>query len=263
MSAFRSRIATPRGPRHHVLKVRRETRRRLVTVAATELITPRMLRILFTSSDLHDFESLAPDDHVKLFVPNPAGGDPCRRDYTPRAFDAARGTITIDFALHEAGPATFWALTAQPGDEIEIGGPRGSTIVADDFDWYLLIGDETALPAIGRRVESLRADVPVRTIAVVNDDEERQNFSTWADWEAVWVSRAGQQADDATLLLAALKATGPLPKGDGYVWIAAEARVARTLRTYVSETLGQPAEWLKASGYWTIGQADAHVTIEN
>jgi NADPH-dependent ferric siderophore reductase len=265
------RLAIPRGPRHHVLKVRRETRRRLVTVAATERITPKMLRIRFTSRDLHDFESLAPDDHVKLFVPNPAGGDPCKRDYTPRTFDATRGTLAIDFALHEAGdfalheagPATAWALAAQPGDDIEIGGPRGSMIVADDFDWYLLIGDETALPAIGRRVESLRTDVPVRTITLVSNDAERQNFSTRADWEAIWVSRAGHQADDATLLLAALEAAGPLPKGDGYVWIAAEARVARALRSYMSETLGQPAEWLKASGYWTIGEADAHITIEN
>ena len=79
------------APRHHILRIRRETRRRLVSVTATERITPNMLRIRFASPDLHDFESLAPDDHVKLFVPNPLGDEPCRRDYTPRAFDAERG----------------------------------------------------------------------------------------------------------------------------------------------------------------------------
>jgi NADPH-dependent ferric siderophore reductase len=247
--------------------VRRETRRRLVRVMAIEQVTPNMRRIRFASPDLHDFESLAPDDHVKLFVPSPVAasgtGKPCMRDYTPRAFDPAKGTLTIDFALHEAGPATTWALTAQPGDTIEIGGPRGSVIVADDFDWYLLIGDETALPAIGRRVETLRAGVPVKTIGVISDNAERQTLTTRAAWEAVWVCRDGTQADDARLLQAALAASGPLPDGDGYIWIAAEAQVARTLRTYVLETLGHPKIWVKASGYWMSGEADTHVNIDN
>ncbi|WP_158932354.1 siderophore-interacting protein [Acidisphaera sp. S103] len=248
------------APRHHILRIRRETRRRLVSVTATERITPNMLRIRFASPDLHDFESLAPDDHVKLFVPNPLGDEPCRRDYTPRAFDADRGLLTIDFALHEAGPATAWALAVRLGDRIEIGGPRGSILVADDFDWYLLIGDETALPAIGRWVESRRAGVPVKTIVVVGGDAERQDFATRADWDAMWVSRSG---DDAALLQAAVAACGPLPQGDGYVWIAAEARVARVLRTYVGETLGHPKAWMKASGYWMMGQADAHVSLDD
>lgn len=258
-------IANGHGPRHHILRVRRETHRRLVSVAATERLTPNMQRIRFTSADLRDFESFAPDDHVKVFVPSPSArdGEPCMRDYTPRAFDAARGTLTIDFALHEAGPATAWALAAKTGDQIEIGGPRGSLVVADDFDWYLLIGDETALPAIGRWVESRRAGVRVKTIVVVSGDAERQEFATRADWDATWVLRMGGQADDAGLLQATLAACGKLPKGDGYVWIAAEARVARALRTYVSETLGHPKAWMKASGYWMTGQADAHVSIDD
>jgi NADPH-dependent ferric siderophore reductase len=251
---------------HHIFRMRRETRRRLVRVAAIDNITPKMRRIQFASPDLHDFESLAPDDHVKLFVPDSdtagSSGKPCMRDYTPRAFDPAQGTLTIDFALHDGGPATAWALAAQPGDEIEIGGPRGSVIVTDDFDWYLLIGDETALPAIGRRVETLRAGVPVKTIAVVDDDAERQAFTTRADCQAIWISRDGRHADDAQLLHAALTGLCPLPEGDGYVWIAAEANVARTLRTYIVDTLGHNKAWVKASGYWVTGEADAHVAIE-
>ena len=255
------------GPRHHILRVRHEIRRRLVTVAATEALTPNMRRIRFASPELHDFESLGPDDHVKLFFPNGtqagAKDDLSMRDYTPRAFDPEQGTLTIDFALHQAGPATAWARAAKPGDEIQIGGPRGSMIVADDFDWYLLIGDETALPAIGRRVESLRANVLVKTIVVVGNPTERQHFKTKARWAGEWLSRTAKHADDATLLQAALAAYAPLPAGDGYIWIAAEARVARTLRTYVKDTLGHPKAWLKASGYWTLGQANAHVTIED
>lgn len=243
---------------HNILRMRREVRRRLLRVAAIEPISRTMRRVHFTSPDLHDFESLSPDDHIKLFVPG--AGASAMRDYTPRAFNPADGTLTIDFALHQAGPATAWALAAKPGDAIEIGGPRGSVIVEDDFDWYLLIGDETALPAIGRRVETLRPGVPVTTIAIVADAAERQVFATRADWTPVWVTRNG---DDADCLLAALADCGPLPQSDGYIWIAAEAAVARALRTYVLETLGHPKAWTKASGYWVRGQADAHVSLDD
>jgi NADPH-dependent ferric siderophore reductase len=79
----------------------------------------------------------------------------------------------------------------------------------------------------------------------------------------VWVSRDEKQGDDAELLLAALRNSERLPEGDGYVWIAAEAHVARRLRAYVLETLGHPKRWVKASGYWTRGKPGAHVDVEN
>src|SRR4051812_9085350 len=98
----------------------------MVTVTASEQLTPHMLRLRFNSEELAGFESAAPDDHIKLFVPEPFanGEERCARDYTPRSFDAATGTLTIDFALHDAGPATRWALAARPGDRIQVGGPK-------------------------------------------------------------------------------------------------------------------------------------------
>ena len=132
--------------RHRIERVRQEPKRRRLTVASKERLTPSMLRLTFTSPDLADFSSPAPDDHIKLFLPDPVHpGQEVMRDYTPRAFDAARKILTIDFAIsppqdgrpdgrpmHEAGPAKAWALAAQVGDRLEIGGPRGSTMVADD-----------------------------------------------------------------------------------------------------------------------------------
>jgi NADPH-dependent ferric siderophore reductase len=79
-----------------------------------------MLRITFASPDLADFSSPSPDDHIKLFLPDPANaGQQVMRDYTPRAFDAARKTLTIDFAVHDAGPATTWAFDAKPGGQAD------------------------------------------------------------------------------------------------------------------------------------------------
>ncbi|MCW2285898.1 NADPH-dependent ferric siderophore reductase [Rhodoblastus acidophilus] len=78
-----------RPARHAIERVRYEPKRRLLTVATRAQLTPSMLRFTFTSPDLADFRSRAPDDHVKLFLPDPHGPGEVMRDYTPRAFDEA------------------------------------------------------------------------------------------------------------------------------------------------------------------------------
>jgi NADPH-dependent ferric siderophore reductase len=143
-----------------------------------------------------------------------------------------------------------------------LAGPRGSLIVADDFDHYLLIGDETALPAIGRGVEGLRPDVPVTTVVVVDDAEEIQTFATRADLRPFWVERSGRDHDDASLLREALDRWAA-PPGDGYAWIAAEAQVARALKAHMLEDRGHPKAWLKAAGYWVSGKAGESEKVEN
>ncbi len=54
-----------------------------------------------------------------------------------------------------------------------------------------------------------------------------------------------------------------MPPGDGYVWIAAEGSVARSLRTFVVETRGHPRAWVKAAGYWSRGAVAAHEPIDD
>jgi len=248
------------APRHQITRLRREPKRRTVTITSVERLTPLMRRITVQSPDLVDFESAAPDDHIKLFLTD-AAGETCMRDYTPRRFDRATATLTIDFALHQSGPASDWARAARPGDRLAIGGPRGSQIVADDFDWYLLIGDATALPAIGRRVEELRLHVPVFTIVAIDSEAEQQDFATKADWQPFWAYR-DQRADDADLVRTIL-ATVTLPPGDGYVWIAGEAQLARALRHTMLEDRNHPRGWVKAAGYWAKGEIGAHKTIDD
>ncbi len=241
--------------RHQITRLRHETRRRTLRVAAIEHLGAHMRRMVFTAPELHDFVSAGFDDHIKLFFPG-EDGTTVMRDFTPRRFDPAAQSLTIDFALHDAGPATQWAAAARVGDRLDIGGPRGSAVIPDDFDWYLLIGDESALPAIGRRVEELRPAVPVITLALVETAGDEQRFVTAAQWQGHWVYRSENRGDDAGVLIAALGAIA-LPAGEGFVWIAAESTVARALRAHVIDTIGHPREWTKAAGYWTMGLADA------
>ncbi|MBY5313313.1 siderophore-interacting protein [Rhizobium leguminosarum] len=233
-------------------RIRHETRRRLLTVESVVDITPSMRRVILAGDDLADFISLGADDHIKIFIPTADGGEE-RRDYTPRRYDNAERRLTIDFALHEAGPVTKWAIDASPGDRLEIGGPRGSAVVSATVKRWLLIGDETALPAIGRRIEESGAGTVVTTIAAVTGPSEEQTFETSAELHVRWAHRPLSQATDATALLKLLSTVDIQP--ETFIWVAAEASVTRDIRAYLLER-GCPLGWIKASGYWVFGKAD-------
>jgi len=250
-------------------RVRHELRFRMLQVKAVRQLRPSMLRITLAGDELEGFVSAAYDDHVKLFFPEPGqarpplpvatpegmsfpDGRPQARDYTPRRYDAAAGELDIDFALHEAGPATAWALQAKPGDYLGLGGPRGSFVLEKEFDWYLLVGDETALPAIGRRLEELPAGARAIVVAEVENVAEEQDFSSAATLNLHWVHRrAGASLLEA---VAALQ----LPPGDGYAWVACESDAARALRQLLVEERGLAKSRVKASGYWKRGSANTH-----
>lgn len=244
-------------PRHSVQRIRREIRRRSLVVSRVEPLGSAMLRVWLEGEDLADFESGSPDDHIKLFFPVAGAGPdekPAMRDYTPRLFDRAARTLAIDFALHDpAGPATAWARAARPGDVLNIGGPRGSAVVTDDFDWYLLVGDETAIPQFSRRIEELRPGVPVTALVSVAPGIQRAPVPAREGLTWIWVEHAGHGEDPAPLL-AALGDAG-LPEGEGYAWIAAEAAVAQAIRARLTDDMGHPLGWLRSSGYWTVGEA--------
>jgi NADPH-dependent ferric siderophore reductase len=250
-------------------RVRHELKFRVATVTLSERITPGMARITLTHPSFSEFPSASYDDHMKLFFA-PVGSEPVMpafgpngpewpegavkpeaRDYTPRSFDKATAEIVIDFVLHGDGPAASWAAVAKPGDTVGVGGPRGSFVVRNDLDYYVLIGDETALPAIGRRIEELPAATPVIALLEVADPAERQVFQSRAKAEITWLPRS---AGGPSLLDAAKTLT--LPPGTGYIFIAGEAATSAAIREHFVTGRGYPAEQIKAASYWRRGDAD-------
>ncbi|WP_248307144.1 MULTISPECIES: siderophore-interacting protein [unclassified Devosia] len=258
----------PRAP----IRVRHETRMRLLDVVGVTDITPRMRRISLRG-DLTGFASLGHADHIKAFFfpdgvePYTApigergaeflpGKRPEMRDYTPRYFDVAAGTLELDFVLHGDGPASSWAAKVKLGDKLVIGGPRGSLVVPDAFDWYLLVGDETALPALGRRIEELPAGARVIAVIEVADAAEEQRFTTQADLTLHYVHRNGQPAGTTSLLLDAVAAL-EFPAGEAYAYIAGETSMSKAVRAHLTDERGWNPEYIKAAGYWLLGTADA------
>jgi NADPH-dependent ferric siderophore reductase len=261
--------------KHAITRIRHQPRRRLLTVQRVERVTPTMVRIGL-AGDLDGFHSGAYDDHVKVFFPLPGRNAPTLpepgpdgtvpegverspgRDYTPRRYDAKE--LIIDFALHDAGPATSWAAQAKAGQQLAVGGPRGSFVVPDDFDWYLFIGDETALPAIGRRLEELRAGVRAFVVATVTGPEEQQRFDSRAKVETTWVHRPLSRAEDPAPLLDAVRALTLPASGDGYAWAAGESQTAKLLRRHLIDERGLDKAYVKAAGYWKRGAVSIHET---
>lgn len=261
-------------------RLRHETRLRRLQVLRTQRLTPTLLRVTLGGDELAGFTSAAADDHVKVFFPAQPGGqpilpakhqggapadvaspEPISRDYTPRRFDPARLELDIEFSLHGEGPAARWAAQAVQGHELAIGGPRGSFVLQGDFDWYLLVGDETALPAIARRLEELPPGARAFVIAEVDDAANELPLHSAATLQVQWVHRNGAESGTDALLSRALAAFS-IPAGVGYTWIAAESSVARSLRVQLLAR-GHDKRWLKAAGYWKRGASAAHDRIDD
>ena len=246
-------------------RVMHEIKRRRLEVLSVKDITPRMRRITVGGPQLAGFVSLGADDHIKLLFPQNAaeqaaldspdfslqgdGPTPAMRDYTPRRFDLEMGELDIDFVLHGDGPASTWAEQVKVGQHLHIGGPRGSMIVPDIFDSYLLIGDETAIPAIARRLEELPAGRQVLAVIEIENAAEQQPLHSAAEVEVIWVVR-GQ--DD--LLETVQNLT--LPGGSLYSFVATESKLSRQVRRVLLDQHKVNESFLKAVGYWRAEGSD-------
>jgi NADPH-dependent ferric siderophore reductase len=244
----------------HIQRVRHELRRRRLTVMRIERGAPQLRRLVLGGDELAGFTSLGFDDHVKLFFDD--SGAPAMRDFTPRRYDAARGELWIDFYLHDAGPATNWAAQATPGQTLEIAGPKGSAVVAmRDIGTHVLIGDETAVPAISRRLEELPRGA--RALAIVETGgEEWLAPATQAVLETIPVRRPAHEHARGQALIDALR-TASIATERSYFWIAAESNAARAIRRYLVEERGIDKRWIKAAGYWRRNAAGQHERIDD
>jgi len=274
----------PAGPARrkvmHPLVVRR------LTVAAVAQVTPAIVRVTLVGADLAGFESTGPSDHVKAFFPDPATGrlaaptltadglqpptegTAYKRDYTPRAFRATGESggpeLDLDLVLHDdGGPASTWASRAAVGDELVVAGPRGSKLVPEGFDSYLLACDETALPAVSRWLQLLPEGTPVRVLAEISSPDDEAYLPTLPrGTEVRWLRRDGLPGT-SRVLEAAVRACGPIGPGT-YVWAAGEAGSLVGVRRYLRRELGLPKHQVEVEGYWRRGTTnfDHHAPVD-
>lgn len=234
-------------PVRRIQRVRHELLMRDLEVVRVERPTPHFASITLHGESLASFRSDSFDDHVKLFF-----GDADRRDYTPRSVDRERRELTIEFALHGEGAASNWASQASVGQHLRVGGPRGSMVIPVDYDWHLLIGDASALPAVHRRLEELPTQARAIVLLQVDDARDQRALTSAAQLDLRWV-------DSNEALLSAVS-TLDLPEGDGFAWAAGEAATMARVRGLLLDK-GMPKESLKVAAYWKAGAAAFHETL--
>jgi NADPH-dependent ferric siderophore reductase len=265
--------------------VRHPLVRRTLTVSATRDVSPAMRRITLTGADLDGFVADGPEDHVKVFFPDPVtgvltlpgaasseprlpgAGEVIARDFTPRAHRPATGKrraeLDIDFVLHgEAAPATAWATRARVGDSLSIGGPRGSKLVPEGVSSAVLVADPTSLPALMRWIELLPGDVGIVAVVVAPDNGYRGYVAEAArpvEWMLLEEPDDGARAQDLLTLVRGLEVGAST-----YVWAAGEATSLIPVRRHLRRELGLDKTRAVVDGYWLRGTSnrDHHAPLD-
>ena len=296
-----------------------------VEVVAVERLSPTYVRVELGSPVLADFGVDGPlyDQRIKLVFPNDAGTLPSfvgadeswfatwleipaskrghMRTYTVRE---VRGTgagtrLVVDFVLHledgATGPGSAWAARASVGDRLVVVAPRrgqpfgGIEFAPPPGAALLLVGDETATPAVCSILEDLRAEARGVAFLEVPDPADVQDVDHPVGIEVVWLPR-GDEPLGARLhsaVLAYLGAgSGPLVEPEDvdpdlwetpaysssgeeieagptaaegwaghYAWIAGESGVVTMLRRHLVRELGMDRRQVAFMGYWRRGVA--------
>ncbi len=253
------------------------------TVHAVRDLTPRLRRVTFTGADLRDVADAGPDQYVKVFFPTagtsapqlPALSDdtlswyrtylalpdavrPPMRTYTVRAARPEIGEVDIDFVRHaDPGPGSSWAEAARPGDEVAFLGPHGLYSVPSGASWQLLVGDETAVPAISAILERLPEQATARVFVEVADAADEIPLPGPAtghgDVRVDWVHRDGAAPGEA--VLDAVR-RAELPGATPYAWLAGEAGLVKHTRRHLVRDRGVDKRAITFTGYWRRGRTE-------
>ena len=174
-------------------RYRRPRHRRMLnlTVRGRERISPHFVSVTLGGDDFQHLDRSGYDQAGRLFFPRPgqdtdssipssdkwmrqyallpAAKRPRVRMYSIRRFRPEMSEIDIEVVIHEESPGTpaaagsAWALAAEPGDRVGFLDEGYCYVPTPDATWQLLVGDESALPAVlailERSADALPAEV--------------------------------------------------------------------------------------------------------
>ncbi|WMY78626.1 siderophore-interacting protein [Citricoccus sp. I39-566] len=260
---------------------RGKRRQVVLEVVATERIGEHFQRLTLGGPGFADFrDNHFTDKYVKILFVDPALGleppydvqalrrdlpkhqRPVRRTYTVHSVDAEAGTVVIDFVLHGgAGVAGPWAARAAVGEKVAFAGPGGKYAPDAAADAHLLVGDESALPALSAALAELTAKAPAavgRAVIEVGGPEDEWELSAPAGVEVTWLHRGGEYTPARSGLAAAVESIGreEWPDGRVHAFVHGEKTMVKRLRRHLTEDRGVDRRMLSLSSYWTHGTAD-------
>lgn len=219
-----------------------------------------MMRVTLGGPELEGFPPPEPAASVRLLLPTaeglvipewngnefllPDGSRPAIRTFTPRRFRPENHELDVDIVLHGTGTASTWATAAQEGDEVAVSGPGRGYAIDPEAGSFLLLGDETALPAICQLLEVLPA-VPITVHIETADPAARLDLRRPV--ETRWHLQPPEAPPGDTLVRAVEAAD--LPEGVR-VWAAGEAAAMQRIRRHLFDARSFPRAHATIRGYW-------------
>jgi len=225
--------------------------------------TDSYVKLIFVDEDV-DVSGLPQPLTLDSFADLPAAKKPVVRTITVRSADTAARELTLDIAVHgDHGAAGPWAANATPGQSICLMGPSGAYSPDPAADWHLMVGDETALPAISVALEALPASAIGQVFIEVADPADEIPLVAPDGVQINWILRGGradlvgeERAGDHSPLVEAVKTAHWLP-GKVHAFVHGEAQaVMHNLRPYIRKEHGVDAKWASISGYWRRGRTE-------
>lgn len=254
-------------------------------VVASKQISPNFVRVTIGGAGLAQFAPMGGDQWFRLFLPQDGQSElrlptqannlwyaqyllmskdtrPVVRNYTVRDFRAAgaglygdTAEIDIDFVSHgDGGPASAWAAKAAPGDRVAFLDEGLIYNPTDDNEWQLLVGDESALPAIMGILRTAPADLTAEVFIEIPHADDAQTVATPAGVNIHWVVRTDAHTHPGLLALAAVQ-DATLPDGPSYTYIAGERELVTSLRRHLVNDRKIPKSDVTFTGYWRFGKA--------
>jgi len=231
-----------------------------ITVTFSRELTPRTRRITFEGPIT--VETGNPASYLSLYFSDPtldvAGsrGDAelPKRTYTPRYVQRECGSMTIDFVLHGEGRATEWASTAHAGDVIWAGPVTGGYDVPSDLEHLVLVGDDTAIPAIGTVLEAIPEATRTTVIIEIVDEDDERDPSEIVTCDPIWLHRGTDVTEVGDQMLNLVKSIA-VPTS-AHWWLAGEREAIRAVRDHLVTVRHVPHDRISVAAYWRIVPLD-------
>ncbi len=248
----------------------------LTEVVAVEDVHPHLRQVTFGGGDLATFEPCGPDTFLYLLLPPPGRTElgidqsftweaharmadedkPVGGYYTLRRHRPEVAELDVLMVLHDdhgedvpGGHASRWAARAQVGDKVALWGPRTAYDPPEGTEHWVLVADETGLPAVAVIIEQLPEGATADVLAEVAVEGERQELPERDGVSVTWLHRDGAEAGTTSLLSDAAR---QLPAFDRptYVWGGGESRTMTAVRRYVRDERGLGRGDVSLVAYW-------------
>ncbi|MET7334237.1 siderophore-interacting protein [Nonomuraea sp. NPDC005650] len=248
-------------------------------VVGNTRLSPHFTTVTLGGPELESLRPTGFDQTVRLFFPRegqaglrmptlsneawmaqvlllPKSRRPWVRNYTIRRVRPEAHEVDIEFVLHgDTSPASAWATRAKPGEPAGIFDMGISYLPPSYASWHLLVGDESALPAVMAILESAPASLVAEVFLEVPETADiRTDVRHPPGVRIHWIPRDGAGTTPGELALETVKRAA-LPAGRFYTWAAGESRLPTGLRRHLVNDRGTPKSDIAFIGYWRHGRA--------